>query len=209
MFAGLAKALFNKLGETLRNIEPDDININKVGLNLGVGFKDIKIGKLLRVNLEGSFGSITYDKNKDEINLKGPKGSICLFLGDKDVGVSASGESFDYGVINSTLKVGNLEGEANLFDIGMDENASINGAHLGKLSLFDSKLKDKWFNASTGNSASPNRQIDLQNNGEKSSMLIFGGEAKSLINLEIKWNIDQTMSRILGGKGLGNEWKID
>lgn len=204
----MARGIFNKTGEILRRIEPDDININNIGINIGFGVKGFKLGRLGSISLSGSLGSITYDKNNDEINVKGPSGSVGLFLRDKDIGISLSGETFDYGIMEQSFSAINFEAECNFFNTGLSENGSINGAaHLFNFSVYDSENENKWFIGSTGISFSQNRQIDIHGTGETSPMNIIGGKMNYGVTLDFEWNMDQTISRILGGTGVVSEWK--
>jgi len=207
----LSKA-FLDFGEYLRDIEPDALNVNNFGLTLGLGVRDFNVFGFAKVSLDFSLGSLTYDKNNDEIYLKGPSGSAGLFFGGSKVGLSLKGESFKAGLIDRTLVVGNFEGKANFFNLGLSEEASLNGGlHLGSFSIFNSEGgDDKFFNYNSIIKTSENRMFTPPS-GRKQNMNILGGKLRlGIFTSDVEWNIDQTISSTIfrgQGTGLGNEWK--
>ncbi|MEA1786099.1 RHS repeat-associated core domain-containing protein [Arenibacter sp. GZD96] len=215
---GIARSIESSVKEIYNDVkgffnqfsEPDDINVNNVGFDVGAGVKNFKLGNLATISAEGSLASLSFDKNNNELNLTGPSGSLGIFLGNKDVGLSLSGESINIGLINKDVSIGSSEAEFNFFDIGLGkDNGATGGAHLAQFSLFNTDSKNQWFQGNFGNSGNPNRLIDANGDGNMESMLIIGGEAKLGVKFDFEWNVDQTMSRFLGGSGLGSEWKKD
>ncbi|GAB0157904.1 hypothetical protein CHRYSEOSP005_31950 [Chryseobacterium sp. Alg-005] len=194
-------------GNQFRKYEPDDININNIGYEVGIGAKEFKVGRFARVSLELSGAGATWDNKKDDINISGPKGSIGIYVGTKkDVGFDIEVESLNMGLVSGKVKGGSAKMTANLLDIGLGEN-KVNGVHLMEGSIFDSAEKDSWFNGKVGVKTEANRMIDVNNDGNLSPMDIVGGKVKWGVSADIEWNATQTISRTLGGRGVGSAWK--
>ncbi|WP_374360396.1 DUF6443 domain-containing protein [Cloacibacterium sp.] len=200
------KSTTKNVGKIWREYEPADINVNNIGFELGIGAKQFKFGNLARFSLEGSFFGASWDNKKDDINFKGPKGSLGIYLGGKKVGFELEAESIDIGLLSKNFKFLHGKATGNFFDVGFGEN-KLQFTHLAEGSVFDYSENSPWFNGKFGKESQPNRLFDLNNDGNLAPMDIIGGEVKYGIKADVEWNVTQTISRLYGGTGFGNNWK--
>lgn len=200
------KSTTKSAGKIWREYEPADINVNNIGFELGIGAKQFKVGNLARISLEGSLFGASWDNKKDDINFKGPKGSLGIYLGGKKVGFELEAESVDIGLLSQNFKFLHGKATGNFFDVGFGEN-KLQFTHLAEGSVFDNSEISSWFNGKIGKENQPNRLFNLRNDGNLVPMDIIGGEVKYGIKADVEWNITQTISRFYGGTGFGNNWK--
>ena len=177
-------------------IEPDWLNVNDTGIGLGLGVKNFKVGNAVDISLGVTGFSLTYDKNEGNLNLA---------VGEIDLGAYIAG-------------VG-AEGTISIFETNFGQSmkfgtGTVSGGFSGVTreaatgSIYSKE--SGWFSVSTLNSPSypANRMIDLQGNGVKSPMLIFGGDIRAgIFRSNVEVNVDQIMSGLMGGSGLGSDWK--
>jgi RHS repeat-associated protein len=177
-------------------VEPDWLNVNDTGIGLGLGVKNFKVGNAVDISLGVTGFSLTYDKNEGNLNLA---------VGEIDLGAYIAG-------------VG-AEGTISIFETNFGQSmkfgtGTVSGGFSGVTreaatgSIYSKE--SGWFSVSTLNSPSypANRMIDLQGNGVKSPMLIFGGDIRAgIFRSNVEVNVDQIMSGLMGGSGLGSDWK--
>lgn len=92
------------------------------------------------------------------------------------------------------------------FVVGLGEN-KLQLTHLAEGSIFDYSENSSWFNGKIEKENQPNRLFDLNRDGNLVPMDIIGGEVKYRIKADVEWNITQTISRLYGETGFGNNWK--
>lgn len=122
------------------------------------------------------------------------------------MGFELEAESVDIGLLSKNFKFLHGKATGNFFDVGLGEN-KLQLTHLAEGSIFDYSENSSWFNGKIEKENQPNRLFDLNRDGNLVPMDIIGGEVKYRIKADVEWNITQTISRLYGETGFGNNWK--
>ncbi len=175
----------------------ESFSIKDVGVDVGAGVRDFKIGRLAKIDYSASVGSIYYNDDKERWDIGLGTAGVGLKVADVGGSVSAN-----------LLKVNNKKGHKDSF-LAISAQGS-----LGKVK--SSGVKAEVYNNENGwggdtgaflQSVPEHRMVDLHGNGKKEPMFIIGGTIKLFIKAKIEFNVDKFYSDMWGTGNIGTGWK--